>query len=392
MRPSILDLVIIGGGHAGLWLGAAAVRAGLSVAIVDPSSPGAARAAPADGRTLALLGGSRRVALAQRIWADIVTVGHPVRRVEVLEPAAGARVEYDAASLGLDLFAFGVESPALRAALAGSFLAAAGETAWVTGSLAGWERDGASVVVSLTDGRRLRGRVLIGADGRGSRVRDLAGIDLTRAAYGQAALAFIVRHDRPHGDAVRERLRPAGPLALLPVGPRRCGVTWVEPEATARALAATAPDELLRRLDRETGGVLGALALDSKVAAWPLGAQHARRYVAPRMALVGDAAHGVHPIHAQGFNMGVADIAALLDRLVAARRADRDIGAPDVLLAYERDRWWDNERRLRLTDGLNRLFSNDLLPARLLRGAVLRALDSIPPLKALAVREGMRAG
>jgi 2-octaprenyl-6-methoxyphenol hydroxylase len=244
----------------------------------------------------------------------------------------------------------------------------------------------------LVDGRELRARLLIGADGRASKVRSLARIEVSRAAYGQAALAFIVRHERPHGDAVRERLRPAGPLALLPVGRRRCGVTWVEAEATARALATAPPQELTRRLDEETGGVLGAVALDSPIAAWPLGAQHARRYVAPRMALIGDAAHGVHPIHAQGFNMGVADIAALLDRLMAARRGGQDIGAPDVLLGYERDRWWDNERRLRLTDGLNRLFSNDLLPARLVRGAVLRALDSMPPLKALAVREGMRAG
>jgi 2-octaprenyl-6-methoxyphenol hydroxylase len=128
------------------------------------------------------------------------------------------------------------------------------------------------------------------------------------------------------------------------------------------------------------------------VAAWPLGAQHARRYVAARAALVGDAAHGVHPIHAQGLNMGIADVGALVDILVEARRGGRDIGGPDVLLAYERARWWDNERRLRLTDGLNRLFSNDLLPARLLRGAILKAVDALPPLKSLAVREGMRAG
>lgn len=392
MPERVLDLLVAGGGHAGLWLGAAAARAGFSVAIIDPTAPAAARCAPADGRSLALLGGSRRVATTQEIWADLAAAGHPVHRVEVLEPTAGARVDYDAAGLGIDLFAFGFESHRLRAALAQCLLAAAGESAWVEGQLVAWWRDGAGIGVELGDGRHLRGRLLIGADGRGSRVRALAGIAVSRTTYGQAALAFVVRHERPHGDTVRERLRAAGPLALLPVGPQRCGVTWVEPEAAARRLAAAPPGELLRRLEEETGGVLGTLALDSPVAAWPLGAQHARRYVAPRLALVGDAAHGVHPIHAQGFNMGVADIAALVDRLVAARCAGQDIGAPDVLLGYERDRWWDNERRLRLTDGLNRLFSNDLLPARLVRGAVLRALDSIAPLKALAVREGMRAG
>ena len=392
MSADLLDLVIVGGGHAGLWLGAAVARAGLSVVLVDPLSPPAVGAVPADGRTLALLGGSRRVAVAQGIWADVAAVGHPVRRVEVLEPVSGARVAYEAAAFGLDLFAVGVESQALRKALATSFLAAAGEAAWLSGRLAAWRRDGAAVVVELAAGQQLRARLLVGADGRGSAVRARARIALSRATYGQSALAFVVRHERPHGDAVRERLRAAGPLALLPVGPCRCGVTWVEPEAAAQRLARAPAEELLHRLDEATGGVLGAMVLDSPVAAWPLGAQHARRYVAPRVALIGDAAHGVHPIHAQGFNMGVADIAALLEHLVAARAAGRDIGAADVLLAYERARWWDNERRLRLTDGLNRLFSNDLQPARLVGGAVLRALDTIPPLKALAVREGMRAG
>lgn len=392
MSDSLLDIVVVGGGHAGLWLGAAAARAGLSVAVVDPQTADQVRASAPDGRTLALLGGSRRVGEAQGIWPFIERVGHPVGRVEVRDTAGGSRVRYDSRDFGGQPFAWGVEAAWLRVALLAAFEASDGTRVWSRGRLQGLQRGAGWIAAELDSGRTLHARLLVGADGRGSRVRNLARIELSSFSYGQAALAFVVRHDRPHDSAVRERLRPAGPLALLPVGADRSGVTWVESEAAARELAAQPPAALLDRLGRETDGVLGRLALASPVAVWPLGAQHARRYVAPRLALVGDAAHGVHPIHAQGFNMGVADIGVLLERIVAARRAGRDIGAADLLVGYERLRWWDNERRLRLTDGLNRLFSNDLLPARLVRGAVLRALDAIPPLKALAVREGMRAG
>ncbi|HMR30231.1 MAG TPA: FAD-dependent monooxygenase [Geminicoccaceae bacterium] len=386
-----VDVVIVGAGHAGLWLGGGLARAGLAVRVVDPDSPDAVDDA-SDGRTLALLGGSRGVAERMGLWRALAPIAQPVTRVEVRDAGSGSSVLYSPAELGVATFAWGVENRPLRRALAADFLAVAGADAWVTGRVAGLRRGTDAVSILLDDGRTLEAPLAIGADGRASRLRQLLRIPVDRLGYGQAAIALVVAHDRPHGEAVRERLRPSGPLALLPLTGRRCGVTWVEPEAEARRLAGLPPRDLLSALDAGIGGVLGELALASPVAVWPLGAQHARRYVAPRVALVGDAAHGVHPIHAQGFNMGVADIGVLFDLLAGARARGRDLGDPGLLLAYERARWWDNERRLRLTDGLNRLFSNDVAPAKALRGAMLRALDSIPPLKALAVRQGMRAG
>lgn len=375
------DIVIVGAGHAGL-----------GVTIVDPDSVERASDRSTDGRTLALLGGSREVGERLGVWPHLDGIAQPVRRVEVRDAPSGARVRYTPAELGVQTFAWGVENKPLRAALAQAFVAAAGAQAWVCGRLAGLRRQANSITVELEDGRELQAALAIGADGRGSRLRGLLGIRLGRETYGQAALALVVAHARPHEDAVRECMRAGGPLALLPLRGQRSGVTWVEPEAEARRIAVLPAERILERLAAETGDVLGELRLDGPVAVWPLGAQHARRYVAPRAALIGDAAHGVHPIHAQGFNMGVADIGVLTGLLVEAHARGRDLGAPSLLLAYERARWWDNERRLRLTDGLNRLFSTDLAPARLLRGGVLRALDGIPPLKAFAVREGMRAG
>jgi 2-octaprenyl-6-methoxyphenol hydroxylase len=385
------DVLIVGGGHAGLWLGLALVRAGFLVRLVDPDPPERALDRGSDGRSLALLGGSRLVGDRLGVWpagAD----PEPVRHVEVLDSASASRVVYDAAGVKGGVLAWGVENRALRAALTAAFVETAGRDAWVQGRLAAIERPGGGIMAILADGPPIGAKLLVGADGRGSPVRHMCRIPLDRRAYGQAAIACIVSHERPHGATVRERLRPAGPLALLPLTGDRCGVTWVEPEDKARAIGALPPDQLIQRLHREIGGALGRLQLASPVAVWPLGAQHARRYVAPRTALIGDAAHGVHPIHAQGLNMGIADIGALVDLLVGAARSGRDPGSPDLLLAYQRARWWDNERRLRLTDGLNRLFSNDIAPARLLRSAILKAVDALPPLKSLAVREGMRAG
>ena len=386
------DVVIVGAGHAGLWLGAGLARAGLGVAIIDPDGIERASDRSTDGRTLALLGGSRDVGQRLGVWPHLEGIAQPVRRVEVRDAPSGAVVRYTPAELGVRTFAWGVENRPLRAALTRAFVAAAGTGAWVSGRLAGLRRTADSVGVQLECGRELRAALVVGADGRGSRLRGLLGIQVGRETYGQAALALVVAHARPHDDAVRECMRACGPLALLPLPGQRSGVTWVEAEAEARRISALPADQILGQLAGETGNVLGELRLDSPVAVWPLGAQHARRYVAPRAALIGDAAHGVHPIHAQGFNMGVADIGVLAGLLVEAHARGRDLGAPSLLLAYERARWWDNERRLRLTDGLNRLFSTDLAPARLLRGSVLRVLDGILPLKAFAVREGMRAG
>jgi 2-octaprenyl-6-methoxyphenol hydroxylase len=187
-------------------------------------------------------------------------------------------------------------------------------------------------------------------------------------------------------------LRRGGPLATLPLPGRRTGITWVERMAEARRLAGLGSAELLAELDVLTGGVLGQLELESGPAVYPLGAQHARHYVAPRLALVGDAAHGVHPIHAQGFNMGVADVGALADSLLRARARGLDLGSGEALLPYARARRGDNTRRLWLTDGLVRMFTADLAPLHTARSLALGAIERVAPLKRLAVRHGMQTG
>jgi 2-octaprenyl-6-methoxyphenol hydroxylase len=379
------SILVVGGGHAGLFLGAVAAGLGLPVTVVDPETPAAIAAARADGRTLALLRGSEDIARSLGPWPAIETIAAPIREARVEDSATGARVQYGPSPDGRAL-GWGVENIVLRRVLLDAFLAAAGEGAFVTGRVTGLERGRRSIAVQLADGRRLEASLLIGADGRGSRIRDLAGIGIERWSYPQTAIALVIRHARPHQGAVHERLRPAGPLATLPLSGQRSGITWVEPTAVADDLRALTADQLTERLAAELGGTMDEIGLDGPVVFYPLSAQHARRYVAPRLALIGDAAHGVHPIHAQGFNMGIADIGALAGLLAASQG---DPGGADLLIAYERARWWANERRLRLTDGLNRLFSTEFLPARLARAAALRTIDLVPPLKRLAVSQGM---
>ena len=373
------EIVIVGGGHAGLLAALALRAADFDVVVADPAGPASQ---PLSGRSLALLAGSRVLAERMGIWRHLHAIIHPVRRVDVRDVASGGQVVYRSRDIGREPLAYGVINEELRASLA----AALPVDIWRLSSASGLPERGC---VRLADGRELWARLVIGADGRASRVRQLAGIALERKRYGQSALSLIVEHERGSRETVLERLRPEGPLATLPLGSHRSGITWVEKEAEAGRIAAAGESGILSRLDGLLGAELGPCRLVSPVQLYPLGAQHARRYVAPGIALIGDAAHGVHPIHAQGFNMGIADIACLVDLLVDARARRQDIGG-EVLCRYEQRRRPESASRLRLTDTLNRLYSNDLLPLRPARRLLLDLLDGAPPLRRRAIRHGMQ--
>lgn len=383
------DIAIVGGGHTGLLLAASLAGSGLTLCIIDPAPP-EVTPTPRDGRNLALLRGSRELAAKLGVWSALAGVTEPVQAVVVEERPGGARLVWGAREHGGEPFAYGVEHGRLRAALAGLCRERLGDEAFLATRLLGLRRQAGGVVLELADGRRLFARLAVGADGRGSQLRQLARIGLDRWQYGQAALAFIIATARPHDGTIREWLRPAGPLALLPLPEGRTGVTWVEPEARARALAALPAAELSAQLAQETEWICAGCRIDSPVSVWPLSAQHARRYVAPRVALVGDAAHGVHPIHAQGFNMAVADVAVLHGLLVDAAGRARDPGDPALLLAYERARRPANRQRIWMTDGLARIFSNDVPALRVARTAAMELMAQVWPLQRLAVRHGTR--
>lgn len=381
-------VIIVGGGHAGLLLALGLASRGIRSTVIDPGDM-EGDASPFDGRALALMYGSRLVMERLGAWAGIHPHVHPVCAVDVLDRATESRVTYEASEVGDHPFAYGIENRLLRQGLRHAAGFAPAVEILKSGRVADIERQSDGVVVILADGRRRAGALVVGADGRSSLVREHAGIKAERRTYDQVALTFAVRHTRPAGDRVREFLRPAGPLALLPIGPQLTSITWADrPSRVARLVAATS-EQLGQALRGEIDDVLGALDVVGRPAAYPLAAHVARRFAAPRLALVGDAAHGLHPIHAQGFNVGVRDIGMLAELLGEARAAGRGLGDADALVRYTRTRQADASLTLAMTDGLARLFSNDLEPAKLVRGFGLGALRRVAPLRRLAMRRGM---
>jgi 2-octaprenyl-6-methoxyphenol hydroxylase len=382
-------ILIVGGGHTGLLLALALDHAGLPVTVLEAQPLETILDAAFDGRALALMYGSRQVLDGIGVWPALVDIAEPVRGVRLHDQGTGAKVAFDAAAVGQEAFAFGITNRALRRRLLEAARARPGIALLAPACVDDLRRRGDAVTATLADGRALRAALVVGADGRGSVVRTLARLAVQRWPYPQTAITFALLLARPHDGCVHEFLRPAGPLALLPIGPELCSVTWVEHHAVADALLRLEHDRLLLELQDR----LELDLADAKVCGAPTGhalsGLQATHYVASRVALVGDAAHGLHPIHAQGFNLAVRDVAALAEVVVDSRRAGADPGGPDALLRYDRLRRTDAWLTVGLTDGLNRLFSTDLAPARLLRSLGFAAIDRLPQLKQLAMRRGM---
>jgi 2-octaprenyl-6-methoxyphenol hydroxylase len=388
-RNSRGAVAIVGAGHAGLLLALALERLGLRPTVVADQPVEAILGAPFAGRAIALMYGSKRVFEALGVWTPLAPVAEPVRAVVLEDRSTGAGIAYEAAEIVDHPFGYGIETRALRRVLLELVAARTGIEVVAPARLMGLERADDHIAAKLDDGRRLEAALIVGADGRGSTVRAGAGLEGSSRQSPQTALTFAVSHELPHDGRVREFLRPAGPLALLPIGPDLCSVTWIEAASAARHLLAGPTAALAAALGAEIAGVLGAFEITGEPAGHPLGVHHARRFVAPRVALVGDAAHGIHPIHAQGFNLAVRDVATLAEVLVDAARGNRDVGDPEILMRYDRLRRADARVVAAITQGLNGLFSNDLGPAKMVRSAGLSALDRIPALKHLAMRRGM---
>lgn len=382
-------LLIVGGGHAGLLLALALERLGLRAVILNAEPVQATLGAAFTGRALALMYGSKCVFEALGLWPRLAGIAEPIQAVRLEDRGTGANITYEAAEVGDHPFGYGLETGALRRRLLELALERPRIEIIAPARLAAFRRSGKSIAAELDDGRRLEGPLLVGADGRASTVRACAGLHGSVRAYPQIALTFAISHERPHGGRVREFLLPAGPLALLPIGENLSSVTWVERSGLARHLLAGPRATMAAMLEERLEGVLGAFEITGEPAGHPLSMHQARRSVAPRVALVGDAAHGVHPIHAQGFNLAVRDVATLAEVLVEAARASRDLGGADTLLRYERLRRADATLVAAMTDGLNSLFSTDLGAAKLVRRLGLSALGRLWPLKHLAMRQGM---
>ncbi len=388
------DAVIVGSGMVGLTLGVTLAGAGMTVSMIDRADPAALVAPAFDGRTSAIAHGSQRVLDGVGIWRALDDVACPILDIRVSDGDAPLFLHYDHRAVGAGPMGWIVENRDLRRALAARAAGLDRLRVHAPARVDQVERDGHGVVVRLAGGGVVRAPLLLACDGHRSEERRRAGIAAAAWSYSQTGIVCTVLHERPHCNVAHERFLPAGPFAILPMvddgkGRHRSSIVWTERARLTPALLALDERAFAAELGRRFGDFLGALRVAGPRWSYPLALLHAERYVDHRLALVGDAAHAIHPIAGQGLNMGLRDVAALAEVLVDARRLGLDIGSTQVLQRYQRWRRFDNTVLMFATDGLNRLFSNNVAPVRLARDLGLAAVDALPPLKRLFMRHAM---
>jgi 2-octaprenyl-6-methoxyphenol hydroxylase len=389
MHPA-LDVLIAGAGYVGL---AAAVslkqaRPNLAVAIVDAAPKDAWKR---DTRASAVAAAACRMLGQLGCWSEILPEAQPITDMVITDsrtadPVRPVYLTFDGEVAPGEPFAHMVANKVLNGALRRR-AAELGIDIIEGVAVQAFETGIASVTIHLADSTSLNTRLLVAADGVNSRLRDMAGIKAVRWEYGQSGIVCTVAHERPHNGRAEEHFLPAGPFAILPLKGNRSSIVWTERTEDAERLVNS--DELVfeTELEHRFGLQLGELRVEDKPRAWPLGLTLARDFVAPRFALAGDAAHGIHPIAGQGLNLGFKDVAALAETLVEADRLGQDIGALDVLQRYQIWRRFDTVQMGVTTDVLNRLFSNDFGPIRAMRDFGLGLVDRMPRLKSYFIRQ-----
>jgi 2-octaprenyl-6-methoxyphenol hydroxylase len=384
----IADVVIAGGGFAGLAL-ALALRQGLGpsfeIMVADPAFATDARADP---RASAIAAAARRMFETLGVWDAVAGQAQPILDMIVTDSKLKDAVRPVFLTFAGEVapdepFAHMIENAPLNAALASK--ARAEGIALRATAVTGFQHDG-RIMVSFGDAS-VSASLLVAADGARSRIREQAGIASHGWSYGQSAIVTTVTHEREHGGRAEEHFLPAGPFAILPLKGRRSSLVWTETDAEAARIMALPEAEFHGELERRFGLHLGEIGAAGARHAYPLGLFIARSFVAERIALVGDAAHVIHPIAGQGLNMGLRDVAALAEAIVDAARLGLDCGGADVLERYQRWRRFDTMAMGIATDGLNRLFSNESDVLRLMRDVGLGLVDRMPALKSFFIRE-----
>lgn len=393
------DVIIAGAGMVGTTFALACAQAGLRAVVVDPQPLDAQLAPNFDGRASAIAFANFRMLAALGLGEalrphacrmDQILVTDGRRPGAASGPALPAFLRFDAAEIAGrtegEPLGYLLENRRLRAALAERIEALGLEVRTPEGATA-VDVGPARAVVTLTGGETLSAPLVVGADGRSSRVRRAAGIDTVGWGYGQSGVVATVRLERDHGNIAHEYFLPSGPFAILPLTGRRASLVWTERARRGEALRTASDAAFHAHLMRRFGDFLGRTAVEGPRFVYPLSLQLAERLVAPRAALIGDAAHAVHPIAGQGLNMGLKDAAALAEVLAEALRLGEDIGSEAVLERYARWRRFDNAALAAGFDAFVRLFSNDVAPVRLARGLGIAVVNRIAPLRRAFMHE-----
>jgi 2-octaprenyl-6-methoxyphenol hydroxylase len=386
------DVIIVGGGLVGASLACALAPLGLRLALVEAVTFRATSQPSYDDRTLALSASSCRILESIGVWPALQESATAIREIHVRELDRPGHVVMDPAELGLDRFGHVVEARAFGAAMAAALPGFENLDLLCPASVAGIGTGDDSVVVDYRDGdrvARIQGSLLVGADGAQSFVREALGIESERHDYGQTAVICNITPEEHHAGRAFELFTPTGPFAVMPHVGGRCGLIWCVESGQAQSLLDLPDEEFLRRAQLRFGNHLGAFLKIGKRSSYPLRLVRARQDIRPRSVILGNAAHAIHPIGAQGFNLGLRDVAVLAEVLAdAIRIGGRDtIGDIEVLRRYSEWRAPDQQGTIGYSDGLARIFSNPSPAAAAARTAGLLAHALIPPLRRqLAVR------
>jgi 2-octaprenyl-6-methoxyphenol hydroxylase len=352
------DVIIFGGGLVGLALAAALDSSGLTAIVVDPADPAPRGEAFFDGRTSAVSSSSMRMLQTIGVADHLAAPGCPIRRIAVADGLKPGSLHFDADDdepLGLMH-----ENRHLRAALHARAEAGKNVRLLWKSRVISVDRGANGVVVALADDRRLGAPLLIAADGRNSRTRDAAGINIARWKYDHQAIVSVLRHQRPHDHVAYEIFFPGGPFALLPMNDdaagHRSAIVWSVPNDDASGWLSLSDPDFAAEAEAAMGGFLGRIEMLAPRSSFPLGFHHAAQMTAQRLALVGDAAHAIHPIAGQGLNLGFRDVAAIAEVLVEGARLGLDLGDRQLLTRYQRWRSLDALSVAFATDSLTRIY------------------------------------
>jgi 2-octaprenyl-6-methoxyphenol hydroxylase len=395
------DVIIVGGGLIGMTLALALDRHGLSSAVVDSADLSTTLAPGFDGRASAIASASARMFQAIGLWEAIAGHGCAIDEIRVTDGLSPLHLHFDAREGETGPLGYMFENRRLRVALIEAATLASHLTLHAPARYRRIDRTATGAAVELDDGTTLRAPLVIAADGRRSALREAAGIRVARWRYDQTAIVTMIEHEVPHGSIAFELFYPTGPFAILPMTTAgapsgatddvpmrgRSAIVWTVEADDAAAYLGLPARALAAEIAKRMGGFLGAVRLIAPASSYPLGFHHAERYVDERLALIGDAAHGIHPIAGQGLNMGLRDIAALVEVLVEGARLGLDLGDAQLLARYQSWRRLDNAMVAGATDVLNRLFALPGRPAAAVRRLGLAAVDRLPPLKRFFMAE-----
>ncbi len=390
------EIIVAGGGLVGNAIAIALAQGGLRVTVIDPLPREQQLQAAFDGRTSAISSASVRVLNHMGVWKHIAADAQPIHDIRVCDQDKPGYVHYSDKDVG-EPFGYIIENNVIRRGL---YLGLEGEACIrvIRDKVVGYRTTATTATAELESGETITAPLLIAADGRFSKLRDQAGIPHRVISYDQTAIVCVIEHEQPHAGLALEKFYPAGPFAILPLvsheeGVHRSGIVWTEHDDDAPKFVALPEEEFTAELQRRVGAVAtnywGKVRVVGKRFAYPLKLMHADTFIAHRFVLVGDAAHGVHPIAGQGVNLGYRDVAVLAELLIDQHRLGLDLGAESVLKHYQRWRRFDSMTMTAGTDILNRLFSNRVPGLSLIRRAGMVAVNHMPPVKKYFMRHAM---